>query len=347
MVRLALWLFLAWLLPLHARAEHRPAEMPPPDFPARQYIDSKGCVFRKSESGRWDALLSRDGDLTCGYPPSATIRGLNGRPRLRIHDPDAAKSRGQLIEEELAKTVFARLEPGELTSDRDPLTALPDMGPEPVPTGPLDELKAEIRAAPALARAMGMDLHPNPRLCRLLGNDDVAASTRLGRDPSAGYCDGLSPLTLAHLVFVRPVPTAIPVSASTPVSVPARDAAAQVRPGCGPKGEAQCKKPQTRQPRDVKQAREISRGLARSARPSTTIPADARHVEIGRFPNRRAAEGMARRAARLGYPLLRGRAPDDDTGSVLLLAGPFVSRGQIAQALFRFREAGFAQAVAR
>ncbi|HRM74569.1 MAG TPA: SPOR domain-containing protein, partial [Paracoccus sp. (in: a-proteobacteria)] len=61
-------ILLVLLLPGLALAQDfRPAEPPPPDFSARQYIDSKGCVFlRDDDSGGWTARVSRDGAPICG-----------------------------------------------------------------------------------------------------------------------------------------------------------------------------------------------------------------------------------------------------------------------------------------
>ena len=70
-------ILLVLLLPGLALAQDfRPAEPPPPDFSARQYIDSKGCVFlRDDDSGGWTARVSRDGAPICGYPPTLSARG--------------------------------------------------------------------------------------------------------------------------------------------------------------------------------------------------------------------------------------------------------------------------------
>ncbi|WP_080622095.1 SPOR domain-containing protein [Paracoccus yeei] len=73
------------------------------------------------------------------------------------------------------------------------------------------------------------------------------------------------------------------------------------------------------------------------------IPATARYVQLGRFPDPAQAERAAGRAAALGYPVLRGTGRDSAT----LLAGPFDTREAIVRALNRLRRAGFAAAVAR
>lgn len=186
----------------------RPAETPPADFFARQYIDSKGCVFLRAEQGGWQARVSRDGTPICGYPPTLSARGLDGKPRLRALDPNAGRSRAELLEEALSQTVLTNLQPGELASDPKPMEKLPDMGPEPAPSGPAEQLQAAVAAAPALRQEMGGGLKPNLRLCELLGYDGKPGEKGLGSDPSQGYCGSLPPADLSRLSFARPIGSA-------------------------------------------------------------------------------------------------------------------------------------------
>ena len=53
-----------------------PAELPPPGFVGRQYVDSMGCVFLLEGAGadaKWVARVTRDGQPLCGYPPSPRV----------------------------------------------------------------------------------------------------------------------------------------------------------------------------------------------------------------------------------------------------------------------------------
>lgn len=194
------------LLPGLALAQDlRPAEAPPADFFARQYIDSKGCVFLRTEDGVWQARVARDGAPICGYPPTLSARGLDGKPRLRALDPDAGRSRAELLERALSQTILTEVRPGELVSDPQPMEKLPDMGPEPAPSGPAIALQAAVTAAPALRQEMGAGLKPNLRLCELLGYDGKPGEAGLGNDPSQGYCGSLPPSDLSRLSFARPI----------------------------------------------------------------------------------------------------------------------------------------------
>lgn len=231
------WVLFWFLAPAAALAlDLRPAENPPEDFAGRQYIDSRGCVFLRSEQGGWDARQTADGQAICGYPPTLSQRGLDGRPRLRALDPDAGKSRAQLVEEALTRAVIPNLRAGELSSDARPLEALPDMGPEPHDTAPMDALRGALQAAPAVRAQMTRDLQPNRRLCALLGYDD-AASARGGPgalgDPTKGYCGALPDSDLSRLAFARPIGTPLqPVTQARPpmAAVPAAKPSAIAAP---------------------------------------------------------------------------------------------------------------------
>ncbi len=205
-MRLMRWVILLLLGPgLASASDLRPAEDPPGDFSSRQYIDSSGCVFLRDEAGGWTPRLSRDGSPICGYPPTLSARGLDGKPRLRALDPNAGRSRAELLEQALSETVLTNLRPGELASDPTPMEKLPDMGPEPASSAPMDALKAALAAAPAVRNNMSEALQPNRRLCQLLGYDDNTGASVLGGDPSQGYCSSLPASDLSRLSFVRPL----------------------------------------------------------------------------------------------------------------------------------------------
>ncbi|WP_223252044.1 SPOR domain-containing protein [Paracoccus mutanolyticus] len=328
-----------------------PAEPPPADFAGRQYIDSRGCVFLRDAEGTWTARRSRDGTAVCGYPPTLSARGAGGRPRLRALDPDAGKTRAQLLEERLARVVTGNLQAGELASDPRPLETLPDMGPEPAPVAPLDALKSALHAAPMVREEMSRDIEPNRRLCRLLGYDDEPAPQKegLGHDPTQGYCGALPASDLSRLAFARPVGEIADATASAgteprpPRSRPHPPGSQACRPAAriAHRAGGRRRKAGTRTA-GCREAGPPARPPAK-VQGAEMIPATARYVQLGRFPDPAQAERAARRAAALGYPVLRGTGRDSAT----LLAGPFDTREAIVRALNRLRRAGFAAAVAR
>lgn len=200
----------------------RPAETPPPDFFGRQYIDSRGCVFLRGDGDDWQPRVSRDGTAVCGYPPTLSARGLDGKPRLRALDPNAGRSRAQLLEAALSQTIITNALPGELTSDARALETLPDMGPEPSPTGPARTLRAAVAAAPAVRQDMGGGLRPNLRLCELLGYDGKPAGAQAKIDPSQGYCKSLPASDLSMLSFTRPIGSSAEAPSPQPTVTPPR-----------------------------------------------------------------------------------------------------------------------------
>ncbi len=348
--------FLFWVLaPAAALAAAGPAEQPPEDFPGRQYIDSRGCVFLRLDAGGWEARLARDASPVCGYPPTLSARGLDGKPRLRALDPDAGKSRAQLTQEALTRAVIPNLRPGELTSDASAAEVLPDMGPEPHSAQPMDELKAALRAASAVRQQMSRDLQPNRRLCELLGYDHERLDAGLGHDPTRGYCGALPETDLSRLAFARPVGSALqpaPAPPPEPDKTAALKAGAQTDPPprtVTPRGVAVLKTGAASAGAAAPQAgprKPVAIPVAAPDAGDGMIPAGARYVQIGAFAEAALAKAAIEKARRLGYPVLRGKARDPG-GAQVILAGPFGSREKIVRALDALRKAGFRDASAR
>lgn len=190
-----------------ARAQdHAPAELPPADFTAPQYIDSRGCVFLRGEGGTWRPRLHDGSELVCGYPPSLSARRQSPDDAPRPFGPGVDEpSRAAQIERALSGQVFSDLRTGELAGQREPMQQRIDAGPEPDPDAPTVNLQAEIAAQIEVRRQMSDSLKPNRNLCRLLGYDaSPPGAAQLGMDPTQGFCDGLSPNDLSRLALARP-----------------------------------------------------------------------------------------------------------------------------------------------
>ena len=365
-MRAILWLMLALLPGLALAQDRRPAEEPPADFPSRQYIDSRGCVFLRDDPGGWVARRARDGTPVCGYPPTLSARGLDGRPKLRALDPNAGRSRAELLEEALSRQVITSLRPGELASDPRPPERLPDLGPEPDSSVPADTLRAALAAAPALRQGMGGALRPNRRLCELLGYDDESGAAGLGRDPSHGYCASLPESDLSRLSFARPIGSAAAGAENPSPAFPAAQASAAPAaarrhdpaakpappPAASEKRPAPAARPAAGQ--GAGQAAAKSERPARAGKPSGApsnavgmIPAGARYVQVGTFADPQNAERAAGRIARMGYPLLRGQDRVGGREVQVLIAGPFADREGIVRALDGIRKAGYGDAFPR
>lgn len=362
----------------------RPAETPPPDFFGRQYIDSRGCVFLRDDGDDWQPRVSRDGTAVCGYPPTLSARGLDGKPRLRALDPNAGRSRAQLLEAALSQTIITNALPGELTSDARALETLPDMGPEPSPTGPARTLRAAVAAAPAVRQDMGGGLRPNLRLCELLGYDGKPAGAQAKIDPSQGYCKSLPASDLSMLSFTRPIGSSAEAPSPQPTVTPPRLAKAGAvvvadkapadkttaakTPASKTTADQSAKKPaQTpavRQPQPAAAKPPASKtavaaqpagktpaatGKPAAARPTgpAMIPAGARYVQLGSFRQAQNADRAAQRVTALGYQALRGRDRVDGREVQFIMAGPFDDRESIVRALDAIRRAGYSDAFPR
>lgn len=303
-MRLMRWVIFLVLGPgLALASDLRPAEDPPADLVARQYIDSSGCVFLRDEAGGWLPRLSRDGSPICGYPPTLSARGLDGKPRLRALDPNAGRSRAELLEQALSETVLTNLRSGELANDPTPMETLPDFGPEPTSTAPVDALKAALAAAPTVRNNMGEALQPNRRLCQLLGYDDKAGASALGSDPSQGYCSTLPESDLSRLSFVRPLGEVRKADAKSAVAGDTSETAEKVppprKPGhrpSRPSHPCRCRKRRRLWPRPIDRARP----LLRHSRPKPRI--SPRLNPRRKRPNSRQSLSSTRRKQRIPGP---------------------------------------------
>ncbi|MFO1140419.1 MAG: SPOR domain-containing protein [Paracoccus sp. (in: a-proteobacteria)] len=379
---LMLRVMLVLMLPGAALAQDfRPAETPPADFSSRQYIDSRGCVFlRDDDTGGWKARLSRDGAAICGYPPTLSARGLDGKPRLRALDPNAGRPRAELLEEALTQTVLTNLRPGELTSDPNPMEKLPDMGPEPSSPAPKLALQAALVAAPGVRRSMGAALQPNKRLCELLGYDGRPNPNGVGADPSQGYCDSLPASDLSRLSFVRPVASIqegdAPAATSSPAAPPApaassKSAVANAQPEAKPAKAEPAKQPAlpvAKMADDAAKAKSapaskpaapaagkapaVAKAAPSASAPALSagpglIPAGARYVQVGTYADAANADRVAQAVSRMGYTVLRGKDMVGGREVQFIMAGAFNDRQTIVKALDQIRRAGFKDAYPR
>ncbi len=353
-----------------AAADLQPAELPPPDFPAQQYIDSKGCVFLRKDQG-WVARVARDDTPLCGYPPTMSARRLSpDQVMTQAPAPAPQGTRAQQIEAALISTITTQLRPGELAGDPRPLEHLPDMGGEPADNTPTAELRAEIAAQPQIRQAMTRGLRPNHELCRLLGYDQKvpgkAQPEGLGQDPSQGFCDQLPRVDLARLAFSRPVPLLDKqpedAQAAGQGAAPASAAIASTRPTSG-QGTSRAASVKPEEVSGAKRASETAKAdkappatgktSATDKPPAKTIslsdyvPPGARYVQIGAFAQSANADRAVAKLQGQGLPVLRQVNQGKGERLQILVAGPFADRQAVVIALDKVRRAGFRDAYAR
>lgn len=315
-----------------------PDPPPPDDFAARQYIDGSGCVFLHDDDG-WQARRDRDGAQVCGFPPTLSQRGLAPPPGI-------------------AERLAVRIAEGPAMEPQ------PEPEPEPEPHPALrsaleQDLQALIFQQDGMRAAM-MGMHDR-NLCGLLGYqpapDGIAV---LGQDVTYGRCAGMIATVPGHVVTpgarhrAEP-PVADPPGDSTPLedTDPAEPALAQpaaaepatAKADVAEFAEAEPVATQPAPPMAQAPPAPARRSAPQAAERVEMIPAHARYIRIGRYPDRAAALPLAHELVSRGYAAGLAPAPDQPEAR-LLLVGPFGTRAALVRALNELRADGHADAVA-
>ncbi|SDL29109.1 SPOR domain-containing protein [Paracoccus chinensis] len=316
----------------------RPAEMPPPDFTAGQYIDSAGCVFVRTDRG-WRGRIDRDGAAVCGYPPTLSARrtGPDSEPALF---PEPELPRAARIERELTQAIIPNLQAAELAEGNPPRKARegsgnPDPGALGIPQAPQGEappdplqIGAMVTQAPALSREMAGPGRID-RLCALIGGDGSAQD-----GASLGLCGGTT--SLASLARVSP---------GRKGNGEAGRSAAETGGTKGGPPNAGAKK------QKAKVAASGGSGASRAGASAKALPPDdmrmippgARFVQVGSFRKAGQAQAAAGTLARMGVPVVRGK----EGGAELVMVGPLDGREAIVRMIERLRRAGYRDLRAR
>ena len=331
------WLVFLWLLALAARAVAAPEPPPPQDFAGAQYIDGSGCVFARA-GDNWAPRLDRQGAPVCGFPPTLSQRGLN---------LDAAPR--PTVEDRLFEQFSQGLRDGEFTADPRQRQELHDPG-LPDRQDPLTRnLQTAIARQEALRAAMS-GARENSDLCNLLGyHSDPSDQPALGGDVTFGLCPGMRADPPRAILTEGARRDRVKVAAAEPVDDEAQTEA--VTPAASPGIAAPAARPAARTSPDNGKRSAQAAHAARRPVPVVPgvemIPANARYVQVGLYPDQASAEIIARRLIARGYPagLARrdGYAPDVRA----VLAGPFEDRGRLVRALNDLRRQGYDRAVAR
>lgn len=332
----------------------RPAETPPPDFAAAQYIDSAGCVFVRTDQG-WRARVARDQTPVCGYPPTLSARRTDPDSQLALF-PDPAEPQAQRFHRELTEAIIPNLNTGELAADADgaadgeaPAGAEPGGAPAgraaaapavpgaaPMLGGPRAPKRqdafalGEIMArAPVLSGQMTRPGHLD-RVCALIGG------ALQEPDASAlGLC-GTPAASLAGLAKIAPVPRQ---AADT------RQAAPKAESGTGKGGAGQASGRDEAAGAKPRKAATAARKAAPPADDPRMIPPGARYVQVGAFRDPGKADRTARELSAQGLPVVRSRAAEGQPQ--LIMVGPLEGREAIVRMIDRLGRAGYRNVVAR
>lgn len=110
-----------------------PAEFPPVSYKAKQYVDSKGCIFiRAGIDGNvtWVPRVSRSREQICGYKPSLTAGQVASAPKVK----PASKAPVQIT---LAPAAAAPGKPAPVAPAAPRVVAAPKPRPSPVAAAPV------------------------------------------------------------------------------------------------------------------------------------------------------------------------------------------------------------------
>lgn len=360
----------------------RPAELPPDDFRATQYIDSDGCVFTR-EDHRWTVRMGRDGTPICGYPPSLSSRHeratADASPFARS-EPDPLHD----AERELTKQIVTTLGPlSELSAHS---------GHEPKPPQEISgarahaatkespevtSLNAQLSAVGQVKQAVGRAVNPAPRLCDLLSLESAPKTTpAIGQDPTLGYC-GQSVISALPERDIAMKATGVGDQSDAMSTDKAQERNMGVeRPPRSRRVTAAASSGKASDPvkaplREQRLAEPVDQSHHRSPRKATTaanlpsrgdkrradkralssspdgIPAGARYVQLGAFGEMANAERMISRLQSLGFPVSRGKTQARGQDLTVVMAGPFNNRERLISALSALRAKGFRSAFAR
>ncbi|MEA5163279.1 SPOR domain-containing protein [Cereibacter johrii] len=298
-------------------AQDGPAETPPSDFVAPQYVDSEGCVFlRAGVEGAvsWVPRVTRDRKPLCGYPPSLSPVVEASPEDAPPTAADAAAAAPQA--DAAAMTAEAGRSDGPANVAGDPaakaaaeaaIATVAAAVARPESDRPAKSWKKRTRL-PAV-RVQSADAAEALALDRLtLGPDEIRPASDM---PDEVLCPSAVP---------QPRRFAIKGGGSTVLCI---------HPGRGLE--------QARVPRLP--ATEMAL-LARQ--PRTEAPAE-RYVQVGAFLDPANARSVRQRLAALGLPA----AVAEGGALEIVLAGPFNEEASARAALRRLRGTGFRDAFLR
>lgn len=338
-------------------AQATPSPLPPDSFKGEQYIDGRGCVFNRQGHG-WMPRLDNQGKAICGFPSSLSVRRTDpdAVSVLAPANPPAAPDPEQLLREQLV----GELRQGEFTADPRELELRRPPENKPGDGGLGAEIQSMLRQQEAI-RATMAGISPGSDLCARLGYvPDPDSRPSLGGDVTQGLCPGMHAAAPRTRVVTGPMQSKDEPTTPTPqherptvISSNGDHAETPAESSHAPSLTDKLKRPI---PRPVKMAvpaagtrpPAMKRAINTPPKPRPElIPASARYVQLGSFPDDEKAGAALRNLAVMGFPLLRGQERGKEREMPLILAGPFDDRRALVAALTMIRDSGYTKAVAR
>ena len=162
-----------------------PAEFPPASFKAKQYVDSKGCIFIRAGIGgnvTWVPRVARTRKQICGYKPSLTASAAAAAPRKK---PAPAAVQITLAPSAAAPTAAAPRAAAQT------FTAPPVTTTVRVPTTARVVAKPPRKPAQAAA-AVPVYINPPTTSARRSTTASTGPIAATGRSGASGTCPGAS-----------------------------------------------------------------------------------------------------------------------------------------------------------
>lgn len=317
-----------------------PAEVPPANYLANQYVDSRGCVFVRAGFGgvvNWVPRVTRDQKVLCGYKPSgagggapasanANVTVIGGADEMSLATGGGAPARAAPATVSKKPTVARKIRVALPTTDGGP----PELRQLTVRT-----TRGGVVSCPAdKPRLQRYALSDGRQLLRCAPPADAPGDYRILNAPPPEAAPAIPPGYRAAWKDGRLNPMRGPRSTAGDAAmsrvwddaVPAERTAPKTRPGAY-----------------VVHPLPVSGGKAATVKAT----GKGRYVQVGTFADPSNASKTQARIAALGLPAFANETVMGGRRVQVILAGPFDDPSNAASALAKVRRGGFGDAFLR
>lgn len=306
-----------------------PAEMPSAGYTEQQYVDSNGCVFaraRLNDAVTWVPLVDRNREPVCGRTPSAgqaeeVVVVPPAEPRVAAKaapEPLDPKSPRPMVTVSKPRPVAKKTRAVVVRTPQKTVVVRP-AGPPPGTVLRKSEIPPGVRVVPRHVYEQNRGTRVQvvvPKGYRPAFTDDRLNPRRAEMNRSGIYS--------TERIWTNTVPRKL---RHGEVSGDARGYAPAPAPRVSSQGATR--------PRETVSSRSVS------------VASGHRWVQVGSFGVPANADKAARRLKAAGLPVRYGKYRNGQGELRLVLAGPFGSKAEVAQALDTARRAGFRDAFPR
>lgn len=347
--RHSLWVVMFWMAtaPMAAAQSSAglegPAEIPPQSYTARQYVDSRGCVYiRAGIDGNvtWVPRVARNRKLVCGFKPSLATTTVEIERRAPVTPRPAPAPAPTVV-------VAPPPAPAPKVTAAPVVTVAPkaQIAPRKVVTPAPKVVKRTVAMAPKVVVAPATPKVPK-------GYNEVWEDDRLNPDRGPRTAAGDAQM---RLIWTDTVPrrlidtkTGKDLTKATPqlyypyTSLSAQNAALARGAKIVPRRVAEA--------RMATVASNPSKALRKSSVIRASLPKSAvrhRYVQIGTYAVPGNAVRAKSRVQGMGFPVRMANYSRHGRALQVVLAGPFASQADLRRALAAARAGGYSDAFTR